>query len=114
MSDHYDRYNGMENLLSTNLAEVGTDCISREQAIEAITDELDKIDHVPQWVFDKLERAIKQLPTIQPDNNLQKLADEIAKFKRHLKSENSDYLTGYLSALSVVEGMIADMREVTT
>lgn len=25
MSDHYDRYNGMENLLSTNLAEVSTD-----------------------------------------------------------------------------------------
>ena len=36
MSDHYDRYNGMENLLGTNLAEVGTDCISREQAIEAV------------------------------------------------------------------------------
>ena len=53
-------------------------------------------------------------PTIQPDNGLQKLADEIASFKRCVKSENSDYLTGYLSALSVVEGMIADMREVTT
>lgn len=25
MSDHYDRYNGMENLLGTNSAEVGTD-----------------------------------------------------------------------------------------
>jgi hypothetical protein len=43
--------------------------ISREQAIDAITDELDKIDHVPQWVFDKLERAIKQLPPIHPVNN---------------------------------------------
>ena len=32
-----------------------------------------------------------------------------------MKGENSDYLTGYLCALSVVEGMIADMRrEVTT
>ena len=47
---------------------------------------------------------------IQSDNNLQKLADEIASFKRCVKSENSDYLTGYLCALSVVEGMIADMR----
>ena len=35
MSDHYDRYNGMDNLLSTNLAEVGTDAISRQQAIDA-------------------------------------------------------------------------------
>ena len=34
MSDHYDRYNGMENLLSTNLAEVGTDCISRQAVLD--------------------------------------------------------------------------------
>ena len=34
MSEHYDRYNGMENLLGTNLAEVGTDCISRQAAID--------------------------------------------------------------------------------
>lgn len=25
MSDHHDRYNGMDKLLGTNLAEVGTD-----------------------------------------------------------------------------------------
>lgn len=55
-------------------------------------------------------KDIDEQPTIQPDNNLQKLADEIASFKRCVKSENSDYLTGYLCALSVVEGMIADMR----
>ena len=59
-------------------------------------------------------KLIDEQPTIQPDNNLQKLADEIASFKRCVKSENSDYLTGYLCALSVVEGMIADMREETT
>ena len=59
-------------------------------------------------------QTIWMLPPIHPDNGLQKLADEIASFKRCFKSENSDYLTGYLSALSVVEGMIADMREVTT
>ena len=40
MSDHYDRYNGMENLLSTNLAEVGTDCISRQSAIDVLRDYL--------------------------------------------------------------------------
>lgn len=55
-------------------------------------------------------KLIDEQPTIQPVNNLQKLADKIASFKRCVKSENSDYLTGYLCALSVVEGMIADMR----
>ena len=56
---------------------------------------------------------LSKQPTIQPDNGLQKLADEIATFKRCVKSENSDYLTGYLCALSAVEGMIAERREVT-
>ena len=31
----------------------------------------------------------------------------IAKVKRSFRSENSDYKTGYISALTVVEGMIA-------
>ena len=46
MGEHYDRYNGMEELLATdinvatkdgtNLAEVGTDCISRQAATDAL------------------------------------------------------------------------------
>ena len=49
----------------TKLAEVGTDCISRRQAIDAVTDELDIIDHVPKWVYDRLEKRLKQLPNVQ-------------------------------------------------
>lgn len=37
------------------------------------------------------------------------LAKQIAEWKKNLKSENQDYLTGYMCGLSVVEGMIADM-----
>jgi len=40
------------------------------------------------------------------------LAEEIAKVKRCIRSENSDYLTGYISALSGVEGQIAYMPTV--
>lgn len=101
----------LRRLLSTNLAEVGTDCISRQQAIKATWQDTGYTD--PLNVMTAIRDRIMQLPPIQPDNGLQRLADEIAKFKRHLKSENSDYLTGYLCALSAVEGMIADMREVT-
>lgn len=36
------------------------------------------------------------------------LIKEIADFKRCQKSTNCDYLTGYISALSAVEGMIAE------
>ena len=35
------------------------------------------------------------------------LKKQIAKVKRCFRSENNDYMTGYISALSVVEGMIA-------
>lgn len=38
------------------------------------------------------------------------LKKQIKKIKRCFHSENSDYMTGYLSALSVVEGMIAYME----
>jgi hypothetical protein len=37
-----------------------------------------------------------------------RVLEEIADFKRCQKSENCDYLTGYISALSAVEGMIAE------
>ena len=43
--------------------------IEKQQAIDAVTDELDMIDHVPQWVFDRLEGRLKQLPPAQPEPN---------------------------------------------
>ena len=39
--------------------------------------------------------------------NAEPLKKEIADLKRTIHSENTDYQTGYMSALSVVEGMIA-------
>ena len=41
-----------------------------------------------------------------------RVLEEIADFKRCQKSENCDYLTGYISALSAVEGMIAEQPKV--
>ena len=40
--------------------------------------------------------------------NVEPLKKEIADLKRTIHSENTDYQTGYMSALSVVEGMIAE------
>ena len=42
--------------------------ITKKQAIEAISDELDRIDHVPQWIFDRLERAIRELPSAESES----------------------------------------------
>ena len=40
-----------------------------------------------------------------------KLKEQIAKVKKCFTSENCVYVTGYISALSVVEGMIAYLSE---
>ena len=42
--------------------------ITKKQAIEAMADELDRIDHVPQWIFDRLERAIRKLPSAEEES----------------------------------------------
>ena len=42
--------------------------ISKRAVIEAITDELDRIDHVPQWVYDRLENKIRQLPSAEEES----------------------------------------------
>lgn len=45
-----------------------------------------------------------------PMATLNALKDQIYIVKHNLKSENSDYLTGYICALSAVEGMIAEVE----
>jgi len=70
MSDHYDRYNGMEELLSTNLAEVGTDLISRQAAIDALRNYLvGKNVPCDGTLTCRLieNEVINKLPTIQPE-----------------------------------------------
>ena len=41
--------------------------INRDKAIAVIEDELDKIDHVPQWVFDRLTNRLRELPPTEPE-----------------------------------------------
>ena len=72
MSDHYDRYNGMDKLLSTNLAEVGTDLISRQAAIDALRGYLvgKRCPDDGTLTCRLIENeVINKLPPIQPDNN---------------------------------------------
>ena len=67
-------------------------------------------EHIYRDRLDSRERIanlVERMPTIKP---LRKLTDEIATFKKCVKSDNSDYLAGYLCALSAVEGMIAMME----
>ena len=54
-----------------------------------------------------VEMGLKALDTIES------LKTQIADLKHNIKSGNSDYLTGYLFALSMVEGMIANETHVS-
>jgi len=60
-----------EKELSTNLAEVGTDCISRQQAIDAVksrkTAEQCKEGEVRNWTVDACVDMIKKMPPVQPE-----------------------------------------------
>lgn len=48
-----------------------------------------------------------------PDyKNIAELKKQIHDFKRAVNSPNGEYMTGYISALSVVEGMIASLPDV--
>ena len=67
------------------------------------------LDHLQRDDWREVIQIVTDAQTVNPDSGPQKLADEIAKFKRTMRSDNSDYFTGYMSALSMVEGMIADM-----
>lgn len=44
-----------------------SDLIRREDAIDALENKLDQIDHVPKWVFDALTEALEHLPSAQPE-----------------------------------------------
>lgn len=44
-------------------------------------------------------------------NVLEKILGEIEELKRNQDSKNQDFVTGYISALSTVEGVIAGLDE---
>ena len=54
--------------LGTNLAEVGTDCISRQAALVAVKDALMAWSYMPEWRDEKILEAIAELPPTQPEH----------------------------------------------
>ena len=60
----YDRE--LKKLLGTNLAEVGTDCISREQAIDLLKQMRKDGDMIP-WEGKDVFARIRKLPSAQPE-----------------------------------------------
>ena len=65
------RKDGHSEQLGTNLAEVGTDCISRQAAIDTVnsrkTAEQCKEGEVRNWTVDACVDMIKKMPPAQPE-----------------------------------------------
>ena len=109
----YDRE--LKKLLSTNLASLGTDCISRQQAIDALEKWLHGLFGITEadgtaTIF----KTIKQLPPIQPKRGKWKITnlgavgafDSCSECKRVVKHKAPFY--------NFCPNCGADMREVTT
>ena len=50
------------NEIQPSLTATDPDTVRRQAARDAVFEELDSIDHVPQWVFDRLTKKIENLP----------------------------------------------------
>jgi len=81
-----------------------SDYISRQAAEDAMTQSVCG----DTWEVEKAMEAVRQLPAadVVP---VEILIAEIYKLKCQQDSKNQDYYTGYMSALSTVEGILAEM-----
>ena len=89
------------------------DYISRDKAIEVITpDHETPTTLYGKGYYDARIHAVEMLKFMKATElkPLDDVLQQIADLKKAVKSENSDYLTGYISALSAVEGMIAEKK----
>ena len=77
--------------------------INKDKALRQYLD----CGHAKSWLM----QTIDEQPTIQPEQRTDTLKAEIKRMKRAFTTcINSDYYTGYMSALSAVEGYIAQLE----
>lgn len=89
--------------------------ISREAMLENLNADLehhsDEGDPLTVLIMRRFVKYVKDFPSedVISSAKVKDLQSQIADLKRCIKSLNSDYLTGYISALSAVERMIIKM-----
>lgn len=71
---------------------------------------LNVIERNTTWnTNEAFEGLIKNIPIITKADIFEDIKREIKKMKSEVDSTNSDYNTGYISALSTLEGLLAKM-----
>jgi hypothetical protein len=98
----YDRE--LKKLLSTNLASLGTDCISRQAAIDALRD--------ATFDFEACKTVLEQLPPAQPKRGKWIIKDDTERFIAQCNC--CRYIEDSRKIKNFCPNCGADMREVTT
>lgn len=83
--------------------------ISRQKAKDAIDMALDRIDHVPLWVYDNLLNALNEVPPAQPERDKPmkpiKTTDRAWGIpKKQAVCPKCDYYLGHVSFLGDYKG----------
>lgn len=87
-----------------------SDMVSRQATIDAVVDELDRIDHVPQWVFDALSSRIKSVPSAEPEPLSQAYARAVWTWLLNYQIKSAE-LKGAYSPYEVLSWVTNDWRK---
>ena len=90
-------------------ATVSSDCIIRQDAKDVVDMELDAIDHVPEWVHDRLLTALDKAPSTQINRDIPKEPKEITDStwgidKKQAVCPKCDYYLGHVAFLGGRKG----------
>lgn len=82
------------------------DTIYKQAAIEVIESELDSIDHVPQWVFDRLTNRLRELPSAEPEYRLDEWCTDCKEYdqERHCCPRFNHVIRATLPKLTAQRG----------
>lgn len=96
--------------LSTNLAEVGTDCISRQAAIEALDKRFDSIPIEQTTEILLLRKDLRDLPTAEPQRIKGKWALQSDDYYEYYECDQCGIAVGIDDIRNFCPNCGADMR----
>ena len=120
MDKYFDSMSSVEladALLNSNLKECsrctqdGLKCMERGCIVDKVAERLKELSKDVCCTVEE-NNQLKQSMLMHEYKDVAELKKQIHDFKRAVNSSNGEYMTGYISALSVVEGMIAGLPDV--
>jgi hypothetical protein len=104
----------VKSQLSTNLAEVGTDCISRHAAIDALDKRFDSIPIEQTTEILLLRKDLRDLPAAEPQRIKGKWALQSDDYHEYYECDQCGIAVGIDDIRNFCPNCGAEMREVTT